>query len=66
MLIAVGTLVGVYATVNGGYSTTNSYISRWRYTGNGQNTGNELVVPTSPCGLRRTNSVEHPLVQQDI
>lgn len=31
-----GTLVGVYATSNGGNGTTDAYISNWKYTGQGQ------------------------------
>ncbi|EKG13464.1 Glycoside hydrolase family 43 [Macrophomina phaseolina MS6] len=31
-----GTLVGVYATTNGGNGTTDAYVSRWRYQGQGQ------------------------------
>ncbi|KAE8139975.1 glycosyl hydrolase [Aspergillus pseudotamarii] len=31
-----GTLVGVYATSNGGSGTTDAYISNWRYEGQGQ------------------------------
>lgn len=31
-----GTLVGVYATSNGGNGTTPAYISDWKYVGEGQ------------------------------
>ncbi|KAL1630195.1 hypothetical protein SLS54_001055 [Diplodia seriata] len=31
-----GTLLGVYATTNGGNGSTNAYVSRWRYQGQGQ------------------------------
>ncbi|KAF9258368.1 xylosidase : arabinofuranosidase [Marasmius fiardii PR-910] len=41
-----GTLVGVYATSNGGNGTTESYISRWRYTGNGQKIDHDVIVPS--------------------
>ncbi|KAJ5645907.1 hypothetical protein N7490_002279 [Penicillium lividum] len=43
-----GTLVGVYATSNGGDGTTESYISRWRYQGKGQDINNGTFVPYSP------------------
>ena len=35
-LTGSGTLVGVYATSNGGSGTTDAYISNWRYEGQGQ------------------------------
>ncbi|KFY50052.1 hypothetical protein V496_09624 [Pseudogymnoascus sp. VKM F-4515 (FW-2607)] len=35
-----GTLVGAYATSNGGAGNTESYISRWRYQGKGQDIDN--------------------------
>jgi len=43
-----GTMLGVYATTNGGNGTTESYISKWRYTGKGQDINNnpELNDPT--------------------
>ncbi|KAL5342368.1 glycosyl hydrolase [Aspergillus crustosus] len=34
-----GVLLGAYATSNGGSGSTPSYISRWRYEGDGQNIG---------------------------
>ncbi|KAH8806177.1 xylosidase : arabinofuranosidase [Xylogone sp. PMI_703] len=43
-----GTLVGVYATSNGGAGTTPSYVSRWRYEGRGQVVSNHTLVPYSP------------------
>ncbi|PMD26966.1 glycoside hydrolase family 43 protein [Hyaloscypha hepaticicola] len=43
-----GTLVGVYATSNGGAGTTESYISRWRYQGKGQDINNGTFVPYTP------------------
>ncbi|KFX89979.1 hypothetical protein V490_06721 [Pseudogymnoascus sp. VKM F-3557] len=43
-----GTLVGVYATSNGGVGTTDSYISRWRYEGKGQDIDNGRTVPYTP------------------
>ncbi|OBT65498.1 hypothetical protein VE03_04984 [Pseudogymnoascus sp. 23342-1-I1] len=36
-----GTLVGAYATSNGGAGKTESYISRWRYQGKGQGIDNQ-------------------------
>ena len=44
----LGTLVGVYATSNGGNGTTESYFSRWRYMGRGQDIGNNTIFPYSP------------------
>ncbi|KAN0092334.1 glycoside hydrolase family 43 protein [Hyaloscypha variabilis] len=43
-----GTLVGVYATSNGGAGMTESYISRWRYQGKGQDINNGTFVPYTP------------------
>jgi beta-xylosidase len=43
-----GTLVGVYATSNGGSGTTESYVSRWRYQGEGQGINYGTFVPYSP------------------
>jgi hypothetical protein len=39
-----GTLVGVYATSNGGEGVTESYISRWRYEGLAQEVDNGVLV----------------------
>ncbi|KAF2182965.1 glycoside hydrolase family 43 protein [Zopfia rhizophila CBS 207.26] len=39
-----GSLVGVYATSNNGSGTTESYISRWRYTGDGQKIDYNRIV----------------------
>lgn len=36
-----GTLVGAYATSNGGTGATEAYIGRWRYQGKGQDIGKE-------------------------
>lgn len=44
----IGTLVGAYATSNGGAGKTESYISRWRYQGKGQDIGNGESVPYTP------------------
>lgn len=44
----IGTLVGAYATSNGGAGKTESYISRWRYQGKGQDIGNGVTVPYTP------------------
>lgn len=41
-----GTLVGAYATSNGGEGATPAYIGRWRYTGLGQAIGNGEIVPS--------------------
>jgi beta-xylosidase len=41
-----GTLVGVYATSNGGKGSTESYISRWRYEGLAQEVDNGVLVPS--------------------
>ncbi|KAJ5723628.1 hypothetical protein N7488_001663 [Penicillium malachiteum] len=38
-----GTLIGAYATSNGGIGMTDAYISRWRYQGKGQDIGNESL-----------------------
>ncbi|KAK2737639.1 hypothetical protein FQN55_000995 [Onygenales sp. PD_40] len=43
-----GTLVGAYATTNGGNVTTDSYISKWRYHGEGQYIGDDERVPYTP------------------
>ncbi|RDW65178.1 hypothetical protein BP5796_09870 [Coleophoma crateriformis] len=43
-----GTLVGVYATSNGGSGSTESYIGRWRYQGKGQDINYGKFVPYSP------------------
>ncbi|PGH15237.1 hypothetical protein AJ79_02602 [Helicocarpus griseus UAMH5409] len=43
-----GTLVGVYATTNGGNASANSYISRWRYKEDGQYIGDDAFVPYTP------------------
>ncbi|ELR07415.1 hypothetical protein VC83_07528 [Pseudogymnoascus destructans] len=43
-----GTLVGAYATSNGGAGKTESYVSRWRYQGKGQDIGNGETVPYTP------------------
>jgi hypothetical protein len=40
-----GSLVGVYATSNGGKGATESYISRWRYEGLAQEVDNDVLVP---------------------
>jgi hypothetical protein len=41
-----GTLVGVYATSNGGKGATESYISRWRYEGLAQEVDNGVLAPS--------------------
>ncbi|PKY01638.1 xylosidase : arabinofuranosidase [Aspergillus campestris IBT 28561] len=41
-----GTLVGVYATSNGGSGQTEAYVSRWRYEGQGQKIDHEVIVPS--------------------
>ncbi|GAB1213485.1 hypothetical protein ATERTT37_002635 [Aspergillus terreus] len=41
-----GTLVGVYATSNGGPGSTEAYISRWRYDGQGQMIDEGVIVPS--------------------
>ncbi|KAF4534282.1 Xylosidase : arabinofuranosidase [Lasiodiplodia theobromae] len=41
-----GTLVGVYATSNGGDGKTPAYISRWRYEGKGQKISDTEIVPS--------------------
>ncbi|KAH3275516.1 hypothetical protein KXW55_006888 [Aspergillus fumigatus] len=41
-----GSLVGVYATSNGGAGSTPAYISRWRYEGRGQMIDFGRVVPS--------------------
>ncbi|KAL4893209.1 glycosyl hydrolase [Aspergillus ambiguus] len=41
-----GTLVGVYATSNGGAGSTEAYVSRWRYDGEGQKIDDGVVVPS--------------------
>jgi hypothetical protein len=43
-----GTILGVYATSNGGAGTTESYITRWRYQGKGQEISDGSFVPYSP------------------
>ncbi|RDW59426.1 hypothetical protein BP6252_12513 [Coleophoma cylindrospora] len=43
-----GTLVGVYATSNGGSGLTESYVGRWRYQGKGQDINYGKFVPYSP------------------
>lgn len=43
-----GTLLGLYATSNGGVGATESYISRWRYEGKGQKINNGTFVPYTP------------------
>ncbi|KAL1637616.1 hypothetical protein SLS58_009289 [Diplodia intermedia] len=43
-----GTLVGVYATSNGGDGKTPAYISRWRYEGKGQKISDTEIVPSTP------------------
>lgn len=47
-LILIGTVVGAYATSNGGKGTTDAYISRWRYQGKGQDIDNGTFVPYTP------------------
>lgn len=46
MTIDIGSLVGVYATSNGGAGSTPAYISRWRYEGRGQMIDFGRVVPS--------------------
>lgn len=41
----IGTLIGAYATSNGGNGTTPAYFSRWRYTPVAQAIGDEEFVP---------------------
>ncbi|KAH7349177.1 glycosyl hydrolase [Pyrenochaeta sp. MPI-SDFR-AT-0127] len=41
-----GSLVGVYATKNGGNGTTPAYVSRWRYQGLAQSIDNGQLVPS--------------------
>ncbi|KAI9699876.1 MAG: hypothetical protein M1820_007051 [Bogoriella megaspora] len=43
-----GTLVGIYATTNGGSGKTESYFSRWRYQGKGQGINNNTFVQYTP------------------
>ncbi|KAL2816725.1 xylosidase : arabinofuranosidase [Aspergillus granulosus] len=40
-----GALLGVYATANGGNGTTEAYVSRWRYTPQGQVVDYAVVIP---------------------
>ncbi|PNS15955.1 hypothetical protein CAC42_4356 [Sphaceloma murrayae] len=40
-----GTLVGAYASSNGGGGTTPAYISRWRYRGDAQKIDSDRIVP---------------------
>ncbi|TLD28077.1 xylosidase : arabinofuranosidase protein [Venturia nashicola] len=43
-----GTLLGAYATTNGGNVTSDyAYVSKWRYTGVGQKIDNDVIVPTT-------------------
>ncbi|PLB55779.1 xylosidase : arabinofuranosidase [Aspergillus steynii IBT 23096] len=39
-----GTLVGAYATSNGGKGTTPAYFSKWRYQGQGQKIDHDVIV----------------------
>jgi hypothetical protein len=41
-----GSLLGVYATSNGGKGASESYISRWRYEGLAQEVDNSVLVPS--------------------
>ncbi|PYI03272.1 xylosidase : arabinofuranosidase [Aspergillus sclerotiicarbonarius CBS 121057] len=41
-----GSLVGAYATKNGGSGSTPAYISRWRYQGQGQKIDYDRIVPS--------------------
>ncbi|KAF9892135.1 hypothetical protein FE257_002541 [Aspergillus nanangensis] len=41
-----GSLVGAYATSNGGSGSTEAYISRWKYDGQGQMIDHGVVVPS--------------------
>ena len=47
-MLCLGTLVGTYATSNGGSGTTEAYVSRWRYRGEGQKISEgEFVFPSA-------------------
>ncbi|KAF7593002.1 hypothetical protein BBP40_012161 [Aspergillus hancockii] len=39
-----GSLIGVYATSNGGSGTTEAYISNWRYEGQGQKIDHDVTI----------------------
>ncbi|KAE8145441.1 glycosyl hydrolase [Aspergillus avenaceus] len=41
-----GTLIGVYATTNGGPVSTEAYISNWKYEGQGQKIDNSTIIPS--------------------
>ncbi|EAW14167.1 xylosidase : arabinofuranosidase [Aspergillus clavatus NRRL 1] len=41
-----GSLVGAYATKNGGSDSTPAYISRWRYEGRGRRVDSDRVIPS--------------------
>ncbi|KAH8427447.1 glycoside hydrolase family 43 protein [Aspergillus melleus] len=41
-----GTLVGAYATSNGGKGSTDAYFSKWRYKGEGQKIDHDVIVPS--------------------
>jgi beta-xylosidase len=42
--LTAGALVGAYASSNGGKGTTPAYLSRWRYTGQGQDIGDGRLI----------------------
>lgn len=42
----IGTLVGAYATSNGGEGSTPAYFGKWRYKGQGQKIDHDVVVPS--------------------
>ncbi|OBT55528.1 hypothetical protein VE04_05582 [Pseudogymnoascus sp. 24MN13] len=47
VVLLLGALVGAYATSNGGNGTTNSYLSNWRYEGQGQEIDYDTIVSSN-------------------
>lgn len=48
LMVSLGTLIGAYATTNGGNVTSDAACSsKWRYTGVGQKIDNDLIVPAT-------------------